>query len=182
MAGFLLLPDDEVALVAYLLETESLTRLAHDDLAYGPPAVGAPATPLPLPERSRHDVPARLTFWASQLGELRASADAPGFIDHERSPILSWHRTRWHATGALCPGRLKAQARPRKDQPKALLALHERVERWMKREGTRLNPFDHAPDGAGVERPDNEKPFAVWAHPHAGRWVREGGTVWPARA
>lgn len=172
MARFLLLPEDELALLAHL-EAESLTRLAHDDLAYGPPAAGPPASPPPLP-----DTPQSFTFWVRALGELRA-LDGRSLLDRERSPILAWHRCSWHPTGALRPGRLTAQARPRKDQPKALLRVHEGVERWMKHEGTKLNPFDHAPDDPPLERPEHEKPFAVFALPHAGRWVREGGSVWP---
>jgi hypothetical protein len=138
-----------------------------------------------------------LTFWVPQLGELLAMSEAPlpttqiervhrmvnegleSFIDYERSPILSWQRTTWHATGALCPGRLTAQTRPRKDQPVQLLRLLARVERWMKQKGVKLNSFDHAPDELSVERPLNEKPFAVWALPHAARWVTDGGSVWP---
>ena len=150
MAGFLLLPDDEPALVAHLLEAESLERLAHDDLSFGPPVAG------PLPAAPALDHPVRFTFWVPELGDLHGAS-----VDYERAPILVWTRSRWHGSGALCPGRLTAQARARKDQPKALLRVHERVERWMKREGTKLR-----------------HPSAVFAFPHAAQWVREGGTVW----
>ncbi len=151
MAGFLLLPEDEPALVAHLLEVESLKRLAHDDLSFGPPVAGALPAPLPL------DEPDRFTFWVPQLGDLDGTR-----VDYERAPILVWTRSRWHGSGALCPGRLTAQARARKDQPKALLRVHERVERWMKREGTKLHD-----------------PPAVFAFPQAAQWVREGGKVRP---
>ena len=151
MARFLLLPDDEVALVAHLVDVESLERLAHDDLTFGPPVAG----PLPAPQPLDH--PDRFTFWVPALGTLEGAS-----VDHERAPILVWERSRWHASGALCPGRLRAQARPRKDQPKDLLRVHERVERWMKREGVKLQPS------------------GVFALPHAARWIREGGDVGPA--
>jgi hypothetical protein len=184
MGGFLLLPEDEPALVAHLLEAESLTRLAHDDLSYGPPVVGALEAPLPLPEPPRPGVepgvPRRFTFWVPDLGELSPARHR--FIDYERSPVLTWRRTSWHASGALCPGLLGTQTRPRKDQPVELLRLLARVEKWMKRSGVRLDPFDHAPDEPPVERPANVKPFAVWAHPHAAQWVRGGGSVWPWNA
>jgi hypothetical protein len=152
MAGFLLLPEDEPALIEHLLEAESLKRLAHDDLTFGPPVVGVPARPVELGE------PARMVFWVPQLGELGA-----GRLDLERAPVLCWNRSRWHASGALCPGRLTAQARARKDQPRALLQVHERVERWMKR------------SGAKVDR-------RLWAFPHAARWVAEGGPVRPTES
>jgi hypothetical protein len=148
MARFLLLPLDEAALVAHLLEAESLKRLAHDDLTFGPPLAGPLDAPVPL---ERVD---RFTFWVPALGAL----DGPS-VDHERAPILVWERSRWHASGALCPGRLRAQDRPRKDQPKALLRVHEHVERWMKRQA--------------VKQP----PSGVFAWPEAARWVREGGEV-----
>jgi hypothetical protein len=173
MGGFLLLPEDEVALVAHLIEDESLTGLAHDDLAHGPP-VAAFRAPLPLP-----DVPAQLTFWASELGELVAS---PGTsrLDYARSPIVVWHRSRWHRSGALCAGRLSSQTRRRAEQPEALLALYDRVQAWMKREAIKLDPFDHAPDEVRLERPRGRKRPPVRAFPHAAAWVRGGGPVWPS--
>lgn len=167
MAGFLLLPEDELTLVAHLLEDESLTRLAHEDLSYGPQIAGALREPLALPDAE----PARLTFWASTVGELHPGADA--FVDHGRSPIVVWHRARWHASGALVPGRLSSQTRRRAEQPPALPALYDRVQRWMKREAVTLKAYD-AP-----ELPSGERPPVVRAFPHAARWAAEGGPVWP---
>ena len=46
----------------------------------------------------------------------------------------------------------------------ALLRVHDRVERWMKREGVKVEP-------GGAKR------SGVFALPHAARWVREGGSI-----
>ena len=157
MAGFLLLPEDELMLVAHLLDTEGLTRLAHEDLAHGPPVARPLVQALPLPEAE----PGRFVFWASGVGELVARPDS-SFVDHARSPIVVWHRARWHRSGALCPGRLSSQTRRRAEQPEELLASYDRVQAWMKRGRVKL--------GRG--------PSMVRAFPHAARWVSEGGPVW----
>lgn len=153
MAGYLLLPEDELTLVAHLLESESLTRLAHEDLAYGPQVAGALSAARALP-----DAPERFTFWASQVGDL-VSEEAGSFIDHARSPIVVWHRSHWHASGALCPGHVSSQTRRRAEQPEALLAIYDHVQQWMKRTAVKL---------PGTK---------LRAFPHAARWVAEGGQV-----
>lgn len=154
MAGYLLLPEDELTLVAHLLEPESLTRLAHEDLAYGPQVASALTAPRALPEAA--DPPERLTFWASHVGAL-VREDTGSFVDHSRSPVVVWHRSHWHASGALSPGRISSQTRRRAEQPDELLALYDDVQRWMKRTAVKLPGTAHR------------------AFPHAARWVAEGG-------
>jgi hypothetical protein len=160
MGGFLLLPEDELELVAHLLDAEGLVRLAHEDLAHGPRVAGPLVSPAALPE-----APRAWTFWARGVGELVAG---PGtsFVDHARSPVVVWHRCHWHPSGALCPGRLSSQTRRRAEQPEALLALYDRVHAWMKRGRVKIAP------GPGVIR----------AFPQAAEWVREGGPVWSGDA
>lgn len=208
MGGFLLLPEDELVLVAHLLDGEGLKLLASIDLGDGPCTVDGLTDPLPLPAPRQPNIepsePLELTFWAHQLGSLRPWSDAPAptsvservhrmvnqqsvadfgsAVDEERSPVLRWRRTNWHSSGALCPGLLQAQARPAKQQPQELMKLHARVTRWMKREGHQLDPFEHAPEALPVDPPRNTKPFRVWAHRHAAEWVRCGGRVWPWNA
>ena len=160
MGGFLLLPEDELTLVAHLLEVESLTRLAHEDLAHGPQVAGPLLEPVPLPDGPE---PGRYTFWASGVGEL-VSEDTRSFVDHARSPVVVWDRSHWHRSGALCPGRISSQTRRRAEQPPELLALYDRVQSWMKRQAIKL--------------PRDEHGSVVRAFPHAARWVREGGPVW----
>lgn len=163
MGRFLLLPEDELALVEHLLGDESLIRLAHEDLAHGPQVAGPLTAPLALPDATRPGAEAeRFVFWAPAVGELLG--DARSFVDHERSPIVVWHRAHWHASGALCAGRLSSQTRRRAEQPEALPALYDRVQLWMKRSGVKLR----GPKGQSVIR----------AFPHAARWVDEGGPVW----
>ena len=138
MGGFLLLPEDELILIAHLLDAEGLTLLASDDLADGPQELDVLTGPLSLPTPPRPNTdptePPHFTFWAHQLGPLRPWADAPqpttfservhrlvneesvpdfeSLLDDERSPILRWSRASWHDSGALCPGLLQGQARP----------------------------------------------------------------------
>ena len=185
MGGFLLLPEDELILIAHLLDAEGLTLLASDDLADGPQELDVLTGPLSLPTPPRPNTdptePPHFTFWAHQLGPLRPWADAPqpttfservhrlvneesvpdfeSLLDDERSPILRWSRASWHDSGALCPGLLQGQARPSAQQPSELRRLHARVQRWRQREGVALNPFEHAPDELPVEPPRNVGPF-----------------------
>jgi len=162
-----------------------------------------------LPRPPRHPSPAtyleslEFRFWAPQIGPIRLLGEAPEptdakdrvmlqlnkemtprwseLIDLERTPIVTFLRSRWHSNGSLCPGALGGQPRPRREQPKELLALLRRIERWLKERGERLNPFEHC----HVEIPEVKDPpknlnmFWVWARPEALSWVHSGGSVWP---
>lgn len=208
MGQFLLLPDDEVLFVRHLVDDEALVLLASDDLSDGVRPVPAFASrPLPPPPVALQPSPEpiELIFWAEALGRVRTVAEAPAptdasdrvarlladeaaggdaghLLDLSRSPLVRWRRCSWHPNGALCPGLLQAQARKSREQPKELLRLRERVERWMKAQGERLNPFEHAPADVQARQPENVRAFATWAFPAAAQWVRAGGCVWPWNA
>lgn len=208
MGGFILLPEDELILVEHLRSAEELLLLASDDLAGGPPVIRGSLDPPPLPPPPVPFQPAAepdaLLFWWPPGGELRTLGDAPApadakgrvalhltqdatsewqdLLDQERSPIIRWSRTRWHSSGALCPGLLQTQARKTTEQPRELLRLHRRLTSWMKKQGVRTNPFDHAPEELPVEPPPNVGSSWVWAFPAAAAWVGEGGTLWPWNA
>ncbi len=66
MGGFLLLPEDELVLVAHLLDVEGLKLLASIDLREGPSSMDGLSGPLPLPAPPRPNVepsePLELTF------------------------------------------------------------------------------------------------------------------------
>lgn len=104
-------------------------------------------------------------------------------IDFNRTPAIRFTRSRWHKSGSLCPGLLSGQARPIKEQPKELVSLLRKIERWMKRAGERLNPFEHCHVEIPLKKPPrNLNMFWVWARPTALDWVRTGGSVWPWNA
>jgi hypothetical protein len=208
MGGYLLLPEDELVLVAHFQQTESLELLATDDLSGGPRLLKGLSEPLPLPPPPRPGQetaePGEFVFWARELGELRALRDAPeptiaveriermlvaeaaenaeSILDYARSPIIRWHRASWHSSGALCPGLLQAQARKTSEQPPELLRLHGRLGRWMSRQSERFEAFDHAPADVREQRPRNTRPFVVRAFPRAAAWVKGGGQIWPWNA
>jgi hypothetical protein len=209
VGGFLLLPEDELLLVDHFMGQENLALLASDDLRAGPRLVERLVTPQPLRPPAeplqQHPEPHAFIFWAQALGPLRTIGEAPPpasaserverlltdesaggdsqhVLDWSRSPIIRWSRANWHENGALCPGRLQAQPRKTKEQPPELLRLHSRLSRWMKKQSTRIDPFEHAPSEVGDRRPQNLQGYATWAFPAAEDWVRRGGNVWPWNA
>jgi len=195
-------------LIEHLTDAEGLLLLASDHLRAGPSVVRGqldpPSLPPPAEPLTPREEPATFNFWWQEGGELRALGDAPppgdaagrvalklaqdasehrqDLLDLERSPIVRWARCRWHSSGALCPGLLQAQARKTSEQPAGLVRLHRRVARWMKKQGVRINPFDHGPEELTMDPPANLNMFWAWAFPAAEAWVRDGGTIWPWNA
>jgi hypothetical protein len=209
VSGFLLLPEDEVLLVEHLVHREGLALLASDDMRDGPKIVAEFTRPQPLPPSARplhtSPEPDTFVFWVKALGEVRTLAEGPPLqgaierverlltdqasgsdsrhlLDQSRSPILRWRRSHWHPNGTLCPGLLQAQARATKEQPVELLRVHSRVNRWMKAQSTKVDPFDHAPEEVRERKPENLRAFSTWVFPSAWEWIRNGGRVWPWNA
>jgi hypothetical protein len=208
VSGFLLFPEDEVLLVEHLVHREGLSLLVSDDLRDGPKVVGefTRAQSLPPPAKPHTSSEAdTFVFWVKALGEVWTLPESPPpqsgierverlltdqatggdsghLLDQSRSPILRWRRSHWHPNGTLCPGLLQAQVRTTKEQPVELLRLHSRVNRWMKAQSTKVDPFDHAPEEVRERKPENLRAFSTWAFPSAWEWIRNGGGVWPWNA
>jgi hypothetical protein len=87
-------------------------------------------------------------------------------VDLARTPVIRLHRTNWNMNGCLNPGLLGAMAVPLKDQTPGLVQHLRAIERWLKREGARLNLFDHCTK-VDQEPPSNLDRFSVWARPSA---------------
>ncbi len=158
--------------------------------------------PPPARPRQRSEEPRSFVFWVSQVGPLRRAGEAPppvsaqdrvarkvladaavdahDVMDYELSPILRFQRCRWHDNGALLPGLLQGPALRRADWHPDVRRLHSRIERWLRRDGARIDAFNYA--SAGVEPPLSDaarRRFAVWAFPQAVEWLSSGGRIWP---
>jgi hypothetical protein len=204
--NWLLLPDDERVLLAFIIDEIGGVLLDGEVTEHGEPrVVSDPLHALSdsLPSRDSHE-PTGYTFWIRDLGEIRTMADAPrtsdaremvfrqlnadkfpdrwrDLVDLSRSPVLRVHRSNWNRNGCLNPGLLQAAATTVKEQPPELLARLRKTDRWLRREGERLNPFDYCSQSP-MAAPRNMNPFWVWARPHALAWVQNGGEVWPWNA
>lgn len=129
-----------------------------------------------------------LIFWAPEEGPIRTLGDAPppdvsddlanvalhlnqqatsewrDLIDHERSPIIEFHRSAWHVSrNCLLGARFSTMP--------GYGRLHARVERRFRREAVRLDPYDCCP----VPRPHRKRHDWMWALPNAAEWVAAGG-------
>jgi hypothetical protein len=200
--SFLLLPQDEMVLFRYLCEELGLALLLSDVTEQGAPRVALqPLTAISdrLP-RSTVD-PSTLIFWCRDLGQVKVLADAPepvdaadrvaGLLTREaagsgygdvidlcRTPVIRWVRARYRRDGQLMPGLLQAMPLSIRDTPPGVMRLHRNIDRWLKKRGEKVNPFEHCCD-ATVSPPRNLNVFWVWVHPHAMEWIKGGGEMWP---
>jgi hypothetical protein len=200
--SFLLLPDDEFLLVKHLTETLGSQLLSG---TFAPAGVATVSTdplrlfPRPLP--TKDDLPEELLFYTPDFGPVVTYADAADAVDPvnrvaralsraalgaafadtvdlHSTPLIRWVRSRERRAGQLFPGRLTTTARPTKQLPPNLLRLYRRVERWLKRQGTSIDPFEYCSD-ADRPRPTRLGPLAVWVLPGGMKYLKTGGEVWP---
>jgi len=138
-------------------------------------------------------------FWASSLGPIRTVADAPAtqdavgrvalqlnraatkrwrdLIDLSRTPVIGLRRTSWHhSEDCLIAGALTAMRVRVRDQPREVTSLHSRVERHLKRQSQRLDPFETCHTYRGPRRdPSRSRGWWMWAMPQAQSWLAAGG-------
>jgi hypothetical protein len=200
--SFLLLPPDELALVSYMCGDLDLALLLSDLTDRGVPRIATePLAAVPDHLPSSPSDPRTFIFWCHWLGPVRTLADASesvdpadrvaglltreaagdrygDVVDLQRTPVIRWHRTSFQSERRLKPGLLQVMPLYVRDTPSDVLKLHRQVDRWMKKHGERLNPFDHCRD-LPIPQPRNLNPFWVWVHRHAMDWVSGGGEIWP---
>jgi hypothetical protein len=137
-------------------------------------------------------------LWASSLGPIRTLADAPGpreavgrvalHINREaterwrdlivsRTPVIGLRRTHWHhSEDCLIAGGLTAMRVRVRDLPREVASLHSRVERYLKRQSQRLDPFETCQVYRGPRRdPSRSRGWWMWAMPQAQSWLAAGG-------
>jgi hypothetical protein len=199
--AYLLLPDDELPFVRYLTGEIGATMLVDGLAPGGKPhialdAIGAWDRHLP-----GRDEEGTVLFWCSWAGPIQTLGDTPtpadvkrrvaltitkqhagpvfdDLIDLTRTPILRWRRSIRQEPRRLLPAVLAAMELKARDTPAAVLAAHRRATSWLKRNGTKLSPFDHCTN-LPMPAPTNLNPFWVWAHSGALSWLQAGGEVWP---
>lgn len=186
--NWLLLPDDEDELVAYVSGELGLVLVGE----------GWDRDGLP---RQFGTQPSEVVWWASDIGPIQRMGDAPppkdakdavlvrlnqeadperwkDLLDARRTPVIRFHRSNWNRNGCLNPGLLQAMSIPLKEQPKELIRLLRQTERWLKSDGEKVNPFRHT-IRTPVPEPERLGALTAWARPHALAWIRDGGKVWP---
>jgi hypothetical protein len=192
LVNWLLLPADEVEFVTFMTEELGLDRIVGHDAENGS-----------LPVRFGNE-PKEIVWWAPDLGPIERMGDAPAptdekevvllrlnreadpetwaqRIDSRRTPIIRFHRANWNQNGCLNPGLLQGMSVPVKEQPPELLRLLRSAEKWLQREGEKINPFRHT-IATPVPEPERLGALTAWARPHALAWITDGGKVWPWNA
>lgn len=203
--SFLLAPQDERDLTAYLcnevgarlllsdLAPSGEAQVAEDPLRALPPELPPPPTP---GSRSIY----QLLFWLPEHGAIRTMRDAPeavdprdvvsrrltressdrylDVIDTGRTPLLQLRRSLRISGSRLQPGALGLAALDTPELQQRAARTHAKVVRWLKRSGTRIDPFLHCPEVVD-RRPSRLGPLWVWVQPHAGVLVEKGVEIWP---
>jgi len=205
--NWLLLPEDEVQLVTYLTGPLGLRMVLPKLTSAGVALAKDPLTALTseLPGHVTEGIPWDFTFWCPDIGPMRLLGDRPSeghddvrtrvalqmtkvesprwreLLDLRRTPVIRFRRSAWHQEGPLMPGLLQGMDLTVKEHPSDVIRLLRSITSWLKREGEKLNPFEHC-SNSPIPQPRNLNPFWVWARPCALSWVRAGGEVWPWNA
>jgi hypothetical protein len=198
---FLLFPEEERSLIRHLYHELGLRFLATDGGAT--PSID-PTTRITddfptLLSRTERE----FYFWCSEIGPIRRLGDAPApqdakeavclhvnreanpeaweqLIDVSRTPVISWRRPVWYRPDRTClvAGRLRSMTAKLKHYPFELRRLYQRIDRWLKKPATKINPFRHCTIPPVLE-PANLNVFWVAAWPQGKAWVDRGGELWP---
>ena len=197
---YLLFPEEERALISYFRGELGLRFLASDG---GATADADPVERIgdEFPElMSRTE--REYYFWCPEIGPVKRLGDSrprdikeavclqvnrqsypdnwQNLIDLSRTPIVSWRRPVWYRASRNClvAGRLGSLTAKLKEYPPELGRLYKRVERWLRKPATKINPFRHC-SNTPVPEPKNLSPFWVAAWPLGMAWVDQGGELWP---
>jgi len=138
-------------------------------------------------------------LWSRSLGPIRTLADAPAaqdavdrvalqlnreateqwrdLIDLTRTPVLGLRRTGWHhREDCLIAGALTTMRTRVHDLPPEVASLQSRVERYLKRQSQRLDPFETCQVYRGPRLdPRQTRGWWMWALPQARAWLAAGG-------
>jgi hypothetical protein len=197
--SYLLLPEDERELVTYLCDDLGWGLITGAIERGTPIAFAAPSVALSgdLPVAGDHATGPLwvLLFWSPEWGRAIAIGDAPeptdlvrrvlrsrrggdtgaldNVIDLLVSPVVIYRRCYWgdHPDGSLGVGFLRGMDRPRADWPAELRRAVGQAERWLKRGGVKINPFDY------VDGPGTIPNVVTWARPAAWSWLERGGRI-----
>jgi hypothetical protein len=167
---------------------------------------GVPANlngfPDPAEAKTPPSDPTHLLFWCSDIGgiETLGSSGTPSdpkgtvsmiltqqaseqwrdVIDDTRTPIITWVRPRWHKKDHSCvvAGRMNGMTIPVKKYPVELKRLYGKIDRMLRKNGVKLNPFEYV-SKTPVSEPENLDAFWVFTWPQGMSWLENGGELWP---
>jgi hypothetical protein len=202
--NWLLLPTDELELATHLTRALGLRLVSPTPTGWAVKASDDPPDELPpeLPIFGALAVPMDFVFWIPSAGPIRflrdratdegddarsrvalrltqdADAGWRDLIDLQRTPVIRYRRCLWRDEKTLIPGVLQGMDLKVREHPPSVLRTLRMVDKWLKRDGERLNPFEHCRNLPATQ-PRNLAVFWVWARPAALAWVRNGGEIWP---
>jgi len=207
--SYLHVTDDERELVAFLCGELGAKLLLTDITTAGEPeCADDPLSALPsmLPRPAvfgSHEVRSFI-FWLPAGGPVKTFRDAPpaidardrvarllsqeaaserfaDLIDLERTPVMTFNRSHWHAPNRLAPGTFSS--RPAKSVliPPEVRRLYSRAQRWLRSRAVKIDPFAHCAE-VKDRRPKHLGPLWVWVQPHAMALVKQGVEIWPWNA
>ena len=207
--SYLHVTNDERELAAFLCGELGAKLLLTDVAAAGEPRIAddpLSALPSELPaaavfgSREVHT----FIFWLPAIGPVTTLRDAPpasdargrvarrlsreaageqfaDLIDLDRTPVLMFSRSHWHAQNRLAPGNLGSMPTRSAVIPPEVKRVHSRAQRWLRKRGVRIDPFAHCAE-VKDRRPRHLGPLWVWVQPHAMTLVKQGAEIWPWNA
>lgn len=199
--SFLLFPEEERTFIERVLEKHSGVILKKDYLVDGS------LKTVDIHDLDFADFPndiqstQTIILWLQDCGDIKTMKDAPqphlakdkvatlltkeaagalyeNIIDYSRTPIIRWRRSRYHSENRLIPALLQSMPVPLGAIPAPLRKSYNSLNRWLKSEAVKVNPFEFCSD-INSPAPNNLNQFWVWAHPEAFSWLQSGGEVWP---
>lgn len=207
--NYLLFPEDEIELTRYLCNELDLKLLLNDLAPKGIPKITInPIDSLPktLPKEAKLGSQEiyYLKFWCPQIGPIKtfsktyskyshpvdrvwvelskqSTTQWKDLIDYSQTPVIRWIRCTRMRNNCIAPGLLQGMELKKKDHPKELLMLYRQIERWLQKDGIRINPFDYY-QNKSFKQPSNLNMFWVWVKPHAVKWIEQHKCVYPWNA
>jgi hypothetical protein len=206
--SYLHVTDDERELVAFLCGELSAKLLLSDVASKGEPRfaddpLSSLPSELPAAPKFGSNKVYTLIFWLPAIGPVKTLRDAPpasaprdrvarllsreaaaeqfaDLIDFERSPVLTFTRSHWHAPNRLAPGILSSMPATTV-LPREVQRVHSRMQRWLRNRGVKIDPFEHCAE-VKDRRPKRLGLLWVWVQPHAMALVQQGTEIWPWNA
>jgi hypothetical protein len=207
--SYLHVTDDERELTAFLCGELGAKLLLSDIAAAGEPRfaddpISALPSGLPAAAVFGSTEVRTLIFWLPAIGPVKTFRDAPpasdardrvarrlsrevageqflDLIDLERTPVLTFNRSHWHAQNRLAPGNLGSVPTRSAVIPPGVKRAHSRAQRWLRKRGVKIDPFAYCAE-VSDRRPRHLGPLWVWVQPHAMALVKQGTEIWPWNA
>lgn len=206
--NYLLTQNDELELIHFLREKLGAQMLLSDIAPGGDARIASStfdALPnLPKPAKYGCKDIYQYKFWLKSCGPIITLGSAPQsthpkdrvvqfltkeaagdsyehVIDFMRTPSLSLTRTTQMNSRRLAPGVFGAMPVGTKDMPSEVIERYTIAQHWLKKRGTKIDPFAHCPEVEHL-RPNRLGVLWVSVQPDAMTLVESGMEIWPWNA